>query len=102
MHFSIVRQILSIGSCGVIFLIDGCDKSNINNALTVLEETKEALGDSIPLIIIANKSDREDFIGTKEISNLINHEVFKGSGKTKEGITDAIIHISELVLKTDT
>ena len=98
-HFSIVREILSIGSVGVIFLIDGCDKSNIDNALIVLEETKEALGDSIPLIIIANKSDREDYLGAEKISELIREKVFEGSGKTKEGIDDAIIHVSKLILK---
>ena len=99
-HFSIVREIISIGSVGVIFLIDGCDKSNIDNALIVLEETKGALGDSIPLIIIANKSDREDYLGAEKISELIKEKAFEGSGKTKEGIDDAIIHISKLILKT--
>ena len=101
-HFSIVRQIISIGSVGVIFLIDGCDKSNIDNALKVLEETKEALGDSIPLIIIANKSDKVDYLGAEKISELIREEVFEGSGKTKEGIDDAIIHLSKLILKNST
>ena len=99
-HFSIVREILSHGSSGVIFLIDGCDMDNINNALTVLEETKEALGASIPLIIIANKSDREDFIGADKVSELIGEKAFEGSGKTKEGIDEAIINLSKLVLKT--
>lgn len=99
MHFSVVREILSKGCHGVIFLIDGCDEKNIDNALIVLEETKEVLGDSIPLIIIANKCDREDFLGAKKISELIREKAFEGSGKTKEGINDAIIHISKLVLK---
>jgi len=99
-HFSIVREILSHGSSGVIFLIDGCDKDNINNALTVLEETKEALGASIPLIIIANKSDREDFIGAEKVSELIGEKAFEGSGKTKEGIDDTIINLSKLILKS--
>lgn len=100
-HFSIVREILSLGSCGVIFLIDGCDKNNIDNALTVLEETKEVLGTSIPLVIIANKADREDFIGAEKVSELIGEKAFEGSGKTKEGIDEAIIHISKLVLKSN-
>lgn len=100
-HFSIVREILSLGSCGVIFLIDGCDKNNIDNALKVLEETKEVLGDSIPLVIIANKADREDFIGAEKVSELIGEKAFEGSGKTKEGIDEAIIHISKLVLKSN-
>ena len=98
-HFSIVREILSHGSSGVIFLIDGCDKDNINNALEVLEETKEVLGASIPLVIIANKSDREDFIGAEKVSELIGEKAFEGSGRTKEGIDDAIINLSKLVLK---
>jgi signal recognition particle receptor subunit beta len=98
-HFSIVRQIISIGSVGVIFLIDGCDKNNIDNALIVLEETKEVLGEKIPMVIIANKSDRKDFLGVEKVSELIGEKVFEGSGKTKKGINEAIIHISKLVLK---
>ena len=98
-HFSIVREILSHGSSGVIFLIDGCDKDNIENALTALKETKEILGTTIPLIIIANKSDREDYIGAEKVSELIGEKAFQGSGKTRDGIDDAIIHLSKLVLK---
>jgi len=100
-HFSIVRQIISIGSVGVIFLIDGCDKNNIDNALIVLEETKEVLGEKIPMVIIANKSDRKDFLGAEKVSELIGETVFEGSGKTKKGINEAIIHISKLVLKNN-
>jgi signal recognition particle receptor subunit beta len=51
------------------------------------------------MVIIANKSDRKDFLGAEKVSELIGEKAFEGSGKTKKGIEEAIIHISKLVLK---
>ncbi|MHA1283298.1 MAG: hypothetical protein ACTSVV_05200 [Promethearchaeota archaeon] len=98
MQFAAVRQILAKGSDGVIFLIDGCDLNNIGNALVILEETKATLGDDIPMRIIANKSDREDFQGCETISNLIGTTVYEGSGKYNIGIKDAIIDILKQIV----
>jgi len=98
-QFSIIREILSKGCDGVIFLIDGCDRENINAAKEALDETKAFIGENIPLIIIANKSDDTDYLGCEKISDLINEKVFEGSGKTTEGIKDLIIHLSKLILK---
>ncbi|MFX1312515.1 MAG: GTPase domain-containing protein, partial [Promethearchaeota archaeon] len=88
---------LAKGSDGVIFLIDGCDLANIGNALVVLEETKANLGKTIPMRIIANKSDRDDYHGCDMISNMIGERVFKGSAKYNIGIKDAIIQILKFV-----
>ncbi|MHA1294238.1 MAG: hypothetical protein ACTSQJ_16415 [Promethearchaeota archaeon] len=93
MHFASVRKILAKGSDGVLFLIDGCDLNNIGNALVILEETKVALGNNVPMRILANKSDRDDFQGCEIISNLIGEYVYEGSGKYNIGIKDAIIEI---------
>ncbi|MFX1573708.1 MAG: hypothetical protein ACFFB0_13240 [Promethearchaeota archaeon] len=96
-QFSAVRKILAKGSDGVIFLIDGCDLANIGNALVILEETKVNLGNTIPMRIIANKSDRDDYHGCDMISNMIGERVFKGSAKYNIGIKDAIIQILKFV-----
>lgn len=93
MQFSIVRKILSRGSDGVLFLIDGCDLINIGNALVILEETRACLGDDIPIKIIANKSDKEDYHGASVISTMIGEEVYEGSAKYNIGVKDAIIRI---------
>ena len=98
MQFSAVRKILSRGSDGVIFLIDGCDLLNIGNALVILEETKASLGQEVPLKIVANKSDREDYHGSKVISHMIGAEVYEGSAKYNIGIKDAIIRILKIIL----
>ena len=99
MHFSIVREILSKGCDGVIFLIDGCDVESFQGALEILEETREVLGQKIPMIIIANKSDREDYQGCERISGIVGEDVIEGSGKTQRGIKEAIIHLSQLILE---
>jgi len=99
MQFSSVRKILATGSDGVIFLIDGCDLANIGNALVILEETKAALGPNVPMKIIANKCDREDFHGSEMISEMIGEKVYKGSGKQNVGIKDAIISVLKMIFK---
>ncbi|MFW9773080.1 MAG: GTP-binding protein [Candidatus Thorarchaeota archaeon] len=98
-QFASVRKILAKGSDGVIMLIDGCDLANIGNALVILEETKSCLGYNIPMRIIANKSDREDYNDIEMIKNLIGEEVYKGSAKNNIGIKDAIIVILKIILK---
>ena len=98
MQFSAVRRILAKGSDGVILLIDGCDLVNIGNALVILEETKANLGQDIPMRIIANKSDREDFNGSEMISNMVGEQVYEGSAKCNVGIKDAIIHVCKIIL----
>jgi len=93
MQFSGVRKVLAKGSDGVIFLIDGCDLGNIGNSLVILEETKAVLGTKIPMKLIANKSDKEDYQGCEMISNLIGEKVFRGSAKYNSGVKDAIIEV---------
>lgn len=96
MQFHSVRRILARGSDGVIFLIDGCDLANIGNAMVILEEVKATLGNNIPMRIIANKSDREDYCGCEMISNMIGEQVYRGSAKVNIGIKDAIIQVLKI------
>ena len=97
MQFHSVRRILAKGSDGVIFLIDGCDLANIGNALVILEEVKATLGNNIPMKIIANKSDRDDYCGCEMISNMVGDPVYKGSAKWNVGIKDAIIQVLKAI-----
>ena len=90
-QFKAVRHILGKGSDGVILLVDGCDLANIGNALVIREEISTNLGKNIPLKIIANKADREDYYGNEMISDLVGEEVYKGSVLDNIGIKDAII-----------
>ena len=98
MQFSAVRKILARGNDGVILLIDGCDLMNIGNGLVILEETRIVLGQDIPIKIIANKSDREDYCGQEMISNMIGEQVYKGSAKRNVGIKDAIISVCKIII----
>jgi len=98
MQFSDVRKVLAKGNDGVIFLIDGCDLSNIGNALVILEEIKSILGKNIPMRIIANKSDREDYCGVEKISNMVGETIYEGSGKYNIGIKDAIIAVLKSII----
>ncbi|MFX0019542.1 MAG: hypothetical protein ACFFBT_01535 [Promethearchaeota archaeon] len=98
MQFASVRKILAKGSDGVILLIDGCDLANIGNALVILEETRTGLGYNIPMKIIANKSDREDYHDIEMIKNLVGEVVYKGSAKCNIGIKDAIIAVLKIIL----
>ncbi len=97
-QFKAVRHILGRGSDGVILLIDGCDLANIGNALVIREEITTNLGKNIPLNIIANKADREDYYGNEMISDLIGEEVYKGSVLDNIGIKDAIINTLKIIV----
>lgn len=99
-QFKTVRKILSKGCDGVIMLIDGCDLANIGNTLVILEEVKLNFGPTVPLRIIANKSDREDFNGSEMISDMIGETVYEGSAKDNIGIKDAIIEILKSILNS--
>jgi len=101
MQFSTVRKILAKGSDGVIFLIDGSDVANIGNALVIMEDIKAVLGPDIPMRIIANKSDREDYQGGEMVSNLVGEQVYEGSGKFNIGVKDAIIAILKMIANRD-
>jgi len=98
MQFSAVRKILAKGNDGVILLIDGCDLMNIGNGLVILEETRVVLGQNIPIKIMANKSDREDFCGQEMISNMIGEPVYEGSAKCNIGIKDALIQVCKMIV----
>ncbi len=98
MQFHSVRKILAKGSDGVIMLIDGCDLANIGNALVILEETKANLGLNIPIRIIANKSDREDFNGCEMISNMVGVDVYEASALCNIGVKDAIIEVLKMIV----
>jgi small GTP-binding protein len=97
MQFSAVRKILAKGNDGVILLIDGCDLVNIGNGLVILEETRIVLGQNIPIKIMANKSDREDFCGQEMISNMVGEPVYEGSAKHNIGMKDAIIQVCKMI-----
>jgi len=98
MQFSAVRRILAKKSDGVILLIDGCDLANIGNGLVILEETRAVLGQNIPIRIIANKADRDDYCGCEMISNMIGEQVYSTSAKCNIGIKDAIIYVCKIIL----
>ncbi|MFX1396477.1 MAG: GTP-binding protein [Promethearchaeota archaeon] len=98
MHFSIIRSILAKRCDGVVFLIDGSEMESLKKALEVLEETKNYLNNDIPIVIIANKSDKKDFQGSLKISSVIGEDVLEGSAITKKGIPEAIILILKRVL----
>lgn len=102
MHFSIIRSILAKGCDGVIFLIDGCEMDHIKNSIEILKETKNYLDKDIPLKIIANKSDKEGYLGRVKISSLIQEDVLEASVKTKRGIIEAITSILEQILRKNT
>ncbi|MFX0017490.1 MAG: hypothetical protein ACFFAK_08165 [Promethearchaeota archaeon] len=97
-QFKTVRKVLAKGSDGVLMLIDGCDLGNIGNAMAILEEVRISLEKNIPLKIIANKSDREDYNGGELISTMIGENVYEGSAKNNIGIKDAIIEILKTII----
>ncbi len=92
LHFKPVREIMSTGSFGAIFIVDGADIGNIGNAIAILAETRLYLSDK-PIVIVANKADLPEYNGEDYIGSIMGEKVYEGSALYNIGFKDAIIKL---------
>jgi len=97
MHFKDMRNIVSKGSHGVLFLIDSADPGSIGKALTLISECQCFLGNNIPMVVIANKQDLDYAMSPEEISELIGMKAYGGSAKNNFGIKEAVIKLLRII-----
>ncbi len=99
LHFKDMRNIVSKGSDGILFVIDSSDPGSIGYALTLIEESRCFLGKSIPLVVLANKQDLEIALPPEKVSDLIKFETFGGSAKNNFGVKEALIRLLRIIVK---
>ncbi|MFX0061328.1 MAG: ATP/GTP-binding protein [Candidatus Hermodarchaeota archaeon] len=97
-RFEVVRQILSEGADGAIMVVDAANEVSINEAKSIYAEFLKIFSeqDVPPLLIFANKQDKEEAISPEELlkrlaipeSKVVN--TIGGSALTGEGIGHAL------------
>ncbi len=66
-RFSIIREILSGGSEGLVFIFDSSNPEKDAEAIEMLNAIKKNLGDDLPIVYLANKQDLENARSPEEI-----------------------------------
>ena len=92
-------------SHAIVFVVDGCDTGRLDECRRTLEAVLAHPGTaSVPLLVLANKQDREDCVETVRIKEGLVRKVFEGesgggvrdsrvlpvSALTGEGVREAV------------
>ncbi|MBD3195462.1 MAG: hypothetical protein GF317_10430 [Candidatus Lokiarchaeota archaeon] len=85
-RFRVMREIVSSGSDGVVFIFDAAAPEKDKDAIEMLNSLRSALGSNMPMIFLANKQDIKNARSSEVIrqQNHLNPEdkVFPTSTKT--------------------
>ena len=91
LHFKFVRDSMRHGTDGVLMVVDSSDYGKIGDASAILAETVAAFGE-VPMVVIANKQDRDDAATPSEVANWLGVTHAIGTcAKDKESAKDALI-----------
>jgi len=71
LRFAPVRQAVSKGSQGVLFVIDSTNLGQVGLAISIYEEIKAYFKNDFPMVILANKQDLEGASDAKTVQNLL-------------------------------
>ncbi len=97
-----IRPAYLIGTSGCFIVMDGTRKTTISIGIELIKTAKAAAPNS-SIIILINKADIKDEwdVSTSDISTLISmgYEVIETSAKTGEGVEDAFVKLTKLMLK---
>ncbi len=100
-RFSTIREIISSGSDGIIFIFDASEPQKDKEAINILNSLYNILGDQLPVLFLANKQDLEDARTPKEIikqNNLSTKiKMLPISVKTGLNITESLKIIFEKI-----
>lgn len=97
LHFQFVRDTMRSNTDGVVMIVDSSDPGMIGDASAILAETEAAFG-SIPIVIIANKQDRDDAVGPLDVAAWLGVTGAIGmSAKERESSKDALIFLLKMI-----
>ena len=60
LRFSVMRDIISEGADGIIFMFDSVNPDNDEKAISILNSVRKIIKSDVPIIFLANKQDKED------------------------------------------
>ena len=105
MRFTDVRKATLRGAKGVLFVVDSTNPGHIGHCVALFEEIRIMLGESIPLVVLANKQDLTEAMGAQKIKELLSIEtapVFETSALTGVGTKKALLKLIHLIRKKET
>ena len=97
LRFSVMRDIVSSGSDGVIFIFDSAAPEKDTEAIQILNSIRKTLGPNIPILYLANKQDLEEarFPEVVKIQNDLpeNSKIVPTSTKTGINIEESLKYL---------
>jgi len=100
MRFRDTREAVSRGSNGVLFIIDSTKPGQVGHVLALFEEVKIFLGESIPVVVVANKQDLKDALKADEIKRVLkleNVKIVEASAIQGKGVKEALVELLKMV-----
>jgi len=97
LRFSVMRDIVSSGSDGVIFIFDSAAPEKDTEAIQILNSIRKTLGPNIPILYLANKQDLEEsrFPEVVKIQNDLpeSSKIVPTSTKTGKNIEESLKYL---------
>ncbi|NVM02427.1 MAG: GTP-binding protein [Candidatus Helarchaeota archaeon] len=92
-HFSTIREILSNGADGIVFIIDAADPSKDKEVGEIWAEARKYVG-NVPIVVLANKQDLPNSRSTTELRNTFEFlkkcKIIETSTKNKTHLDQAM------------
>ena len=102
-RFQILRPMYYRGSSGGLMVYDVTRRRTFIVMQEWLEELEKAIGKTIPLVLVANKTDLPDRVVEpaegREFADARNMPYLETSAKTGEGIVDVFAELAEVLVK---
>jgi len=101
LRFSVMRNIVTSGSDGIIFIFDAAAPEKDDSAIVILNSIRKILPSSTPVVFLANKQDIEG-ARPPEIIQSQNYlseksKIFPTSTKTGLNIKESITHLVNVI-----
>jgi len=99
-HMSPVREAISRGARGVLFVVDSTAPGQVGHAIAIFEEVKSYLGKNVPMVVVANKQDLQNAMKVELLRDLMKADSVKfveGSGVTGQGIKEALLSLLKIM-----
>ena len=101
LRFSIMRNIVTQGSDGIIFIFDAVAPEKDDSAIMILNSIRKLLPSNIPIIFLANKQDIEGARPPEIVrsQNYLseNTKIFPTSTKTGLNIKESVTHLVNVI-----
>ncbi len=101
LRFSIMRNIVTSGSDGIIFLFDSVHPEKDDSAIVILNSVRKLLPSNIPVVFLANKQDVEG-ARSPELIRQQNYlpetsKIFPTSTTTGLNVKESITHLVNII-----